>query len=76
MQREFVKYRVPVTNWIEQICLIELYHTLGEMNKNRQPNFMVVNTETPMSDIEGKHYLYSIYSKVKLLGYFRLSTTN
>ena len=30
------------------------------MNKNRQPNFMVVNTETPMSDIEGKHYLYSI----------------
>ena len=26
----------------------------GEMNKNRQPNFLVVNTETPMSDIEGK----------------------
>ena len=27
------------------------------MNKNRQPNFLVVNTETPMSDIEGKQII-------------------
>ena len=27
------------------------------MNKNRQPNFHVVNNETPMSDIEGKHFI-------------------
>ena len=25
------------------------------MNKNRQPNFLVVNNETPMTDIEGKY---------------------
>ena len=34
---------------------------LGEMNKNRQPNFLVVNTETPMSDIEGKYVINEPY---------------
>ena len=31
------------------------------MNKNRQPNFLVVNTETPMSDIEGNYFYATIY---------------
>ena len=30
------------------------------MNKNRQPNFLVVNTETPMSDIEGKDIVHYV----------------
>ena len=59
-KKEREKYSVPITSPIGQMSLIELYHTLGEMNKNRQPNFLVVNTETPMSDIEGKHCLKSI----------------
>ena len=37
-----------------------LLFILGEMNKNRQPNFLVVNNETPLSDIEGKRYV-SVY---------------
>ena len=44
---------------IRQITEMAIYILInpcisGEMNKNRQPNFLVVNTETPMSDIEGK----------------------
>ena len=36
---------------------LTIFIILGEMNKNRQPNFLVVNTETPMSDIEGKQII-------------------
>ena len=36
---------------------LTIFIILGEMNKNRQPNFLVVNTETPMSDIEGKEVI-------------------
>merc|ERR1712154_706596 len=36
----------------EDTCVGFLLGGIGEMNKNRQPNFLVVNTETPMSDIE------------------------
>ena len=35
-------------------CVHVNLYILGEMNKNRQPNFLVVNNETPMTDIEGK----------------------
>lgn len=55
-KKEFVQQGVHITSPIEQRSLIELYYALGEMNKNRQPNFLVVNTETPITDIEGKHF--------------------
>merc|ERR1712061_116930 len=36
----------------EDTCVGFLLGGIGEMNKNRQPNFLVVNNETPMTDIE------------------------
>ena len=45
---------------------------LGEMNKNRQPNFLVVNTETPMSDIEGKDVINEPYVQKLYYRYFLL----
>jgi len=36
----------------EDTCVGFLMGGIGEMNKNRQPNFMVVNKDTPLTDIE------------------------
>merc|ERR1711902_142930 len=36
----------------EDTCVGFLLGGIGEMNKNRQPNFMVVDKSTPLTDIE------------------------
>lgn len=37
---------------VQDTCVGFLLGGIGEMNKNRQPNFMVVSKDTPLTDIE------------------------
>ncbi len=39
----------------EDTCVGFLLGGVGELNKNRKPNFMVVDNDTPLSEIEVKY---------------------